>query len=48
MDELQVRSRLEECLLTDEEFAAGAEFWKTFQDSLPDWEHELAEAESEL
>lgn len=47
MDESNVRARLEECLLTDEEFVAGVNAWANFQDSLPSWDLELAEAQSE-
>jgi len=48
MDEAEIRSKLNHCLLTDEEFAAGVEAWSTYPDSLPDWEAALAEAETEV
>jgi G3E family GTPase len=43
----QVFSDLDECLLTDEELAAGPEVWNTFVDPLPAWDVVEAEAADE-
>ena len=38
LDEADFRRRLDECLLTDEEFAAGPEVWSEYEDPIPAWE----------
>ncbi|TWT57385.1 putative metal chaperone YciC [Thalassoglobus neptunius] len=40
MNEDHIRSALNDCLLTDEEFATGPEVWSTYSDPLPLWEFE--------
>ena len=37
MDEIDIYDSLQECLLTDEEFAMGAEAWQQFPDPFPAW-----------
>jgi len=37
IDEIQLYDSLQECLLTDEEFALGAEAWQLFPDPFPLW-----------
>ena len=37
MDEIAIYDSLQDCLLTDEEMAAGIEAWKHFQDPFPPW-----------
>jgi G3E family GTPase len=46
MDEPDLRAQLDACLLTSDEFAAGTEAWRNYQDPLPEWP-ELAPAEAE-
>ena len=47
MDAARLRERLEACLLTDSEIAAGATAWETLPDPFPDWsarhEHECGD-----
>jgi G3E family GTPase len=38
MDETQVRNRLDDCLISDQELLAGKELWQTMQDPFPRWE----------
>jgi G3E family GTPase len=38
LDEADFRSRLDECLLTDEEFAAGPDAWAGYDDPIPEWD----------
>jgi G3E family GTPase len=38
LDEADFRSRLDLCLLTDEEFEAGPEVWAGYDDPIPEWE----------
>jgi G3E family GTPase len=38
MDEADIHARLDACLLTSEEFAAGAEVWAQYSDPFPDWD----------
>jgi G3E family GTPase len=40
LDRVVVESALEMCLLSDEEMAAGAELWATFDDPWEDWQPE--------
>jgi len=42
MNEDHIRSVLNDCLLTDDELAAGPELWSTFHDPLPEWDLEPA------
>ncbi|MCG7868424.1 MAG: hypothetical protein B6D70_11375 [gamma proteobacterium symbiont of Stewartia floridana] len=44
LDPDQTRATLDQCLLTDNELAAGPETWKTYDDPFPKWfaEHEEA------
>lgn len=44
MDEIALYDSLQECLLTDEEFALGIEAWKQFQDPFPEWNMSVEEA----
>ncbi|MCH2180789.1 MAG: GTP-binding protein [Mariniblastus sp.] len=44
MDELAIYDSLQECLLTDEEFAQGVESWQQLQDPFPQWNLTLEEA----
>ncbi|MEL6106571.1 MAG: GTP-binding protein [Planctomycetota bacterium] len=37
MDEIAIYDSLQECLLTDEEFALGMEAWQDFSDPFPNW-----------
>lgn len=37
-DQARLQARLEECLLSDEELAAGPQHWSTFADPFPAWE----------
>ena len=37
MPELDLRSMLDGCLLTDEEMAMGVEAWLNFSDPMPRW-----------
>jgi G3E family GTPase len=37
MDEAALRAQLDECLLTEEEHAAGPAVWCTYEDPLPEW-----------
>lgn len=37
MNEAEIRSRLDACLLTDQEFAQGSEAWGRYPDPLPEW-----------
>ncbi|MCL4843158.1 MAG: zinc metallochaperone GTPase ZigA [Bryobacteraceae bacterium] len=46
MDETALRAQLDACLLTPDEFAAGPEAWRNYQDPLPEWP-ELVAAEAE-
>lgn len=39
MDESQIRSMLDDCLLTEEELLAGKALWQTLPDPFPAWEH---------
>lgn len=48
MDEAAIRSSLQECLLTDEECAAGIESWQNLQDPFPRWNTRVEEALSSL
>jgi G3E family GTPase len=43
MDQAYLRSRLDECLLDDGEFARGPEAWQTYADPFPRW-HAVAHA----
>ena len=38
MDEADIRARLDRCIVTGDEFAAGPELWATFSDPLPEWD----------
>jgi G3E family GTPase len=40
LDEADFRSRLDQCLLTDEEFETGPQGWAVFEDPIPEWETE--------
>lgn len=44
MDENAIIDSLHECLLTDEEYAAGVETWNRFQDPFPRWNQSVDEA----
>lgn len=44
MDRAMIEARLDAALLTDEEMAAGKKAWRDFEDQLPSWEPEVAEA----
>ena len=47
LDCARLKSRLDKCLLTDEEMALGEEGWKNFSDPFPDWlEDEPYEADA--
>jgi len=46
MNEKQIIQDLEECLLTDSEYAKGIESWKKLKDPFPDWDKNLEEATS--
>ncbi len=41
LDEAELRTELDNCLLTDTEFAAGSDAWLNFDDPLPNWDTEL-------
>ena len=43
MDEIAIYDSLQECLLTDDEFAAGIGAWKDFQDPFPRWDVHMDE-----
>lgn len=43
MDEIAIYDSLQECLLTDEELAAGIESWQRFADPFPKWNVSLEE-----
>ena len=43
MDEIAIYDSLQECLLTDEELAAGIESWQGFDDPFPKWNVSLEE-----
>lgn len=38
MDEADIRERLDRCVLTGDEFAAGPDEWLQFSDPLPEWD----------
>ncbi len=38
MDEVKIRARLDRCVLTPKEFAAGMDAWAQYRDPLPPWE----------
>ena len=38
MDEAAIRSRLDACILTGQEFEKGPEKWSKFRDPLPEWD----------
>ena len=38
MDEANIRSRLDACILTGQEFEKGPEKWLKFRDPLPEWD----------
>lgn len=38
MDETQVKTMLDECLISEQELLAGKELWETMQDPFPRWE----------
>ena len=44
MDEIAIYDSLQECLLTDDEMAAGIEAWKQFPDPFPPWNLNVEEA----
>ncbi len=44
MDEIAIYDSLQECLLTDDDHAAGIEAWKNFPDPFPPWNLEVEEA----
>ena len=44
MDESAMYDALQECLLTDEEFAMGAKAWQQFPDPFPAWNISVDEA----
>ena len=44
MDEIALYDSLQECLLTDEEFAQGIEAWTQFDDPFPPWNVSIGEA----
>lgn len=44
MDEIAIYDSLQECLLTDDEFAMGIEAWKEFQDPFPAWNMSVDDA----
>ncbi|MBN01403.1 MAG: hypothetical protein CMJ77_20000, partial [Planctomycetaceae bacterium] len=37
LEEADFRRRLNQCLLTDEEFAAGPDVWAGYDDPIPEW-----------
>ncbi|MBM99772.1 MAG: hypothetical protein CMJ77_11635 [Planctomycetaceae bacterium] len=37
LDEIDIYDSLQECLLTDAEYAAGADTWRSFSDPFPKW-----------
>ena len=43
MDELAIREKLDHCLLSDQEFAAGVDAWSEFPDPFPEIEPEMEE-----
>ena len=47
LDELQLRSVLDDCLLTEEELAAGPSVWSVWEHPFHGWEEEPEEAEGE-
>ena len=44
MDEVAIYDSLQDCLLTDEEFAQGIESWKTYPDPFPKWDIRIEDA----
>ena len=44
VDEIAIYDSLQDCLLTDEEFAAGVDAWKDFPDPFPKWNMSVEEA----
>ena len=44
MDELAIYDSLQECLLTDEEFAEGIEAWQNLADPFPRWDFSVEQA----
>lgn len=46
LDEIVLRSRLETCLLTDQEMALGPDTWSKWEDSLPN-QYPATQEESE-
>ena len=44
MDEIAIDDSLQECLLTDEEYAEGIEAWRRFEDPFPQWNISVEEA----
>ncbi len=38
MDEAAIRSRLDGCVVTPEEFESGLHGWASFDDPLPEWD----------
>jgi G3E family GTPase len=40
LNEAEFRERLNQCLLTDEEFAAGPDAWANYEDPFPEWSYE--------
>ena len=44
MDEIAIYDSLQECLLTDEEYAEGIEAWRRFEDPFPQWNISVEEA----
>uniref|UniRef100_UPI002631AFA9 GTP-binding protein n=1 Tax=uncultured Salinicola sp. TaxID=1193542 RepID=UPI002631AFA9 len=37
LDAVEIRRRLEACLLTDDELARGKDYWVTLPDPFPEW-----------
>jgi G3E family GTPase len=40
INQKEIETKLDQCLLTDEEFALGAAKWREFEDPLPPWDEE--------
>lgn len=47
MDEKKIRASLDKCLLTDEEYKQGLEYWKTLKDPFPNWDEMISSSEEE-
>lgn len=47
MNEKNIRTSLDQCLLTEDEYEKGPEYWETLEDPFPNWDEMISSSEGE-